>query len=667
MKSIKTKILLVSVAVLLISLISVASVFGYMSIKSTEKTLGNVLKETAKVGAENSENSISLHKSVFEELGVNPLLSNGRVSAEEKASLLNDTAAKYGFDRVDTVGRDGMTADGENVLSEEYYIRAIKGESFISTPVINNSSEAYIIVSAPIWADGKRGGTIAGVIYGIKDAKYLSDLACSVLVGETGYGYIADGEGTTIGDEDFQLVLNKENSIKDSETDAELLALAELEIKATEGIASFELVHYDGEDYFFVTNPIGGTDNWYFGILITYKEVMAEPLLALKICIAIAVAAIILGSVLILIFSGRMARPIRRMEEVISRVADGNYEELITYESKDEIGSVADSLRRMLSSNNAIINDISRLVNHMSEGNFNIAPEAEYVGKFIEIRDNVESFLTTISHTIGDIQGSADHVSAGADEVSRGAQALSQSSTEQAASLEELSASIEEIANNVKLTTENTAVSREIAKEAGMDIESSNASMGQMLESMDEIYEKSQEIEKIIKTIDDIAFQTNILALNAAVEAARAGASGKGFAVVADEVRNLAQKSAEAAKGTTELIQGTLGAVSSGNRISQETAGHLKDAVDKYQKLYDNIEEVGKAAETQAVSISQIKIGIEQIASVVQSNSATSEESAAASEELNAQASMLKELTGQFLLKNTLILDKPRPAAKMNI
>lgn len=656
MKSVKTKVLLITAGILLVSLATVATVFGIFSIKSTENTLELILKETAKSAASNIRSEITTLETVLEELGANQLIADNEVTAEEKINILEAVAKKYDFEEIGIADGGGLTFDGGNVGGQEFFTRAMGGESFVSSPLISDDkSKGYIYLSAPVWFGGKRDTKVEGVVYGIKDAEFLTEIATQVIIGETGEGYMVDGSGTTIADGEYEYVLNQENSILEAEGDPELVAMAELDKKAIAGEAGFVLGKFDGEKYFIMNNPIENTDNWFYGVMIAYDEVMAEPLMALKICIGIAIAAILLGVLAIRLFCNSLVKPIGNMEDAVSRVADGGYDTVVSYESKDEIGAMANSVRRMLKANNEIISDITRILGEMAQGNFDVSPEAEYVGKFIDIREYIIHLLSTLNDTLKNIQDSANHVSYSADDVSRGAQSLSQSSTEQAASLEELNSAIEEISNHVQLTAEKTTASGEIAKEAGRDIQSSSSSMGMMLEAMDEIHTKSYEIEKIVKTIDDIAFQTNILALNAAVEAARAGSAGKGFAVVADEVRNLAQKSAEAAKGTTELIRGTLDAVNSGNKISRETADHLDGVVEKYRMVYENISEITEAAETQATSISQIESGIAQISTIIQNNSATSEESAAASEELNAQASMLKDLTGKFILNNTAL------------
>lgn len=242
-------------------------------------------------------------------------------------------------------------------------------------------------------------------------------------------------------------------------------------------------------------------------------------------------------------------------------------------------------------------------------------------------------------------------MTSGSTQVSSGAQALSQGTTEQASSIEELASTIQLISDQVRQNADSALQAQQTIREVGGKLTKSNQEMQGLTEAMGEISSSSSQIGKIIKTIEDIAFQTNILALNAAVEAARAGAAGKGFAVVADEVRNLAGKSSEASKSTASLIEATISAVKGGASLADETAASLLEVVEGTQVIIAQINQIADSSAEQAASIAQVTLGVEQISAVVQTNSATAEESAATSEELSGQAQILKELVGGFKLK----------------
>ena len=375
----------------------------------------------------------------------------------------------------------------------------------------------------------------------------------------------------------------------------------------------------------------------------------------LIVAILLSVAAIVIAVILALMLIRAIVPPIREIQKGMEEIEAGNLNVQLKYESRDELGQLSDSVRGMVDSLKAIIHDEDYLFAEMGNGNFDVQTRIaeKYVGDFTSILTSIVKLRDNLNSTLMQINQSADQVSAGSDQVSSGAQALSQGATEQASSIEELAATVNEISSQVKQNADNAQNASNRVNEVGNEAAESNRRMQDMLSAMGEISERSSEIGKIIKTIEDIAFQTNILALNAAVEAARAGEAGKGFAVVADEVRNLASKSAEASKNTAALIESSLKAVENGTKIADETAMSLNEVVTGVQDVTGTINEISSASEAQARSISQVTQGIDQISSVIQTNSATAEESAAASEELSGQAQILKNLVSQFRLKSS--------------
>lgn len=377
---------------------------------------------------------------------------------------------------------------------------------------------------------------------------------------------------------------------------------------------------------------------------------------ASMLMVAIIVVALIVGVAGALLIIMGIMKPVTELDRVAQKIADGQLNESITYESRDELGKLAINFNKTVTRLRDYVNyidEISKVLDQIANGNLVFELTYDYAGEFAKVKNALNHISDSLNDTLGQINQSSEQVSNGSEQVSSGAQALSQGATEQASSVEELAATVNEISGQVQKNAQSAQSVRDTVKDVGEKIMESNEQMGAMIKAMGDISSSSAEIGKIIKAIEDIAFQTNILALNAAVEAARAGEAGKGFAVVADEVRNLASKSSDASKSTAVLIENSLKAVEHGTEIADKTAQSLLSVVDGTRQITSEIEEIASASNDQANSIAQVTQGIDQISSVVQTNSATAEESAAASEELSGQAQMLKDLVGRFHLKDS--------------
>lgn len=374
---------------------------------------------------------------------------------------------------------------------------------------------------------------------------------------------------------------------------------------------------------------------------------------AIFLMAAVIIAIILVGVFFSFVVIRLIKTPISEIENAAIKMAEGDLDVEISYTSKDELGVLSEQVRRLIRKLRVIIDDENKFLAKMASGDFTVDSicEDEYTGGFHPLLVSFRGIAEKLNDTMLQISQSSSQVAAGSDQVSTGAQALSQGATEQASSVQELAATINEISNKVNQNADHARQANAMAGSVSAEMNTSNEKMQQMIQAMDDISSCSNEIGKIIKTIEDIAFQTNILALNAAVEAARAGTAGKGFAVVADEVRNLASKSAEASKNTSVLIENSLKAVENGTLIAGETAQSMIQAVNDVNEMTDIIGQISEASSNQADAISQVTMGIDQISSVVQTNSATAEESAAASEELSSQSQLMKSLVNRFRLK----------------
>ena len=387
------------------------------------------------------------------------------------------------------------------------------------------------------------------------------------------------------------------------------------------------------------------------------KVIERQNTISMIAIIAIIVAMVIATLVVIrfaLVIIKSIVIPVEKVRVALVGFSEGKLDIPVDYESKSELGEMCDALRSSQHTLDGVIKDTCRLLEEMGNGNFNCRTEAEqlYVGELRSMLESIRVINRSLSDTLAQINLSGEQVSSGSDQVSTGAQALAQGATEQASAVQELSATIAEISSRSQSNAKRSEQAIDHSKNADLRVRESADYMEEMVKAMEKISSSSEEIGKIIATIENIAFQTNILALNAAVEAARAGSAGKGFAVVADEVRNLATKSDQAAKATKELIDNSITSVQDGSEIVKRVSESLDKTVEATNESMSALQEIAKAVEEEAEAIAQVTEGIDQISSVVQTNSATSEQSAAASEELSSQASLMKDLLSKFRLLN---------------
>ncbi len=492
-----------------------------------------------------------------------------------------------------------------------------------------------------------KSGALRGVAAGDVRMNSTSEIVSAVRIEQTGGAFLVDSSsGIVIGAADSD-VPGKTMS----DAGGVYAQAAQWVSSGAQGIQSGKI---GGKAAYFCLKQVPDT-NWVTVCYVPEAEIMADLNNLTRSLVLIAVVAIVLLSALIFFLVNRIVIvPVKKLDVAAQRIADGDLTTKVDYKSNDEFGALADNFGQTadrLHSYIDYIDEIAKVLDEIARGNLLFRLTLDYAGEFGKIKRALENISSSLNDTISQIDTSSQQVSAGAGNLSSGAQSLSQGAAEQAAAVEELSATVSELSDQVhKNASDAQNINKQIA-ESAKQVEQSNERMKELIRSMSDINNSSMEIDKVIKLIEDIAFQTNILALNAAVEAARAGNAGKGFAVVADEVRNLATKSQEAAKNTADLIKASGDAVQRGSSIADETASSLVAAAENIKAITCAVNEMSEASERQAVSIAQVSEGIHQIADVVQNNSATSEETAASSQQLSAQAQLLNDLVEKFQLK----------------
>ncbi len=642
------------IATVLTALIAVGAASSALSYRNTVATVDRLMSETATLAAQRVEQELTAYKNVAMDTGCIPQLSDDGVELEEKRAIIDERVSMHGFQRGNIIGANGYSIfDGKDYSDREYVRQAMQGNVYVSEPLVSKiTGELSIMVAAPLYADGTRGAGIVGVVYFVPPETFLNDIVSSIQVGDNCRAYMINKSGDTIADITLDTITTQ-NIEQEAQTDSSLKSRAAIHEAMRQGKTGFGSIQASDGPRYLAYAPVGGTDGWSLAVASPKSNYLADTYFGILISVLVIVVSIIASIVVALKLSSNISVPMRACAERMKLLVEGDLKAPVPLATgQDETAELTRSTAAMVTGLNTIIADISYLLNEMATKNFDIrSPHRDaYVGDFQSILLSMRTLKQELSGTMRQIDSAAEQVSSASNQVSTGAQTLSQGSMEQASSIEELAATI----NDISTSARKTAAA---AEEAGRFVGLAGAQLGTSVEhvkelnaAMQHISSSSEEISKIIAAIENIAFQTNILALNAAVEAARAGSAGKGFAVVAVEVRNLASKSDEAAKATKELIESSIDSVSEGSQAVDRVTESLERTNQLAGNVSTQMEVVVEAVENQTTALAQVTEGIDQISSVVQTNSATAEESAAASEELSAEASSLKQLVDEFTL-----------------
>ena len=652
MKSLKMKLVLSVLAMSLFITTVMTFVGSFSVVNATNDTLKQMISPLVTQTASGISSKLTYYTKSVGRIANSESVRNPQTSKFATLNFLSSETANInavGFALYDTSENDYVhknPINDINITETDFYKNVKEKQlTLISDPIIaKGTGKTYFVIAAPVTYQKE----LKYILITYYEFETINNTVADIKFGKTGRGYLINKQGLTVADAVTKNVTDGFNAINASKTDKKYKGLSDIYSKAIKSDTGMDAYNLNGKKQLASYARVANTD-WILILTAPNNEFMEAISSTILWCIVFGLANLLVIVLITYITVKNIMLPIITTTERLKSLSEGNLTDPVEVSlQKNEVGILSSSLEETVFSLKQYIDKISTALSDISEGNLSFEMQGNFRGDFVQIKTSFNSILVSLRDTFENISNAAEQVNSGASQLSNGAQALSQGAAMQASSIEELSTQVSDISVQVNANADAAIKTNKLVDTVKDQINYCNKDMTKMLSSMDDINTSSAEISKIIKVIDDIAFQTNILALNAAVEAARAGTAGKGFAVVADEVRNLAAKSAEAAKNTTALIEGSISNVKNGTKIARDTASALDNIVSSTSEISRQIKSITLASQDQADSITQINSGVEQISAVVQTNTATAEESAAASEQLSSQSSLLKNMIGKF-------------------
>ena len=617
---------------------------------TTKTAIERLFSETAEIAANTIYTNLNNYMTTLEEFASREYFITEDKSPDKMEEYCNEFTLRNGAELTTYSDANGDTLLGLNIADRDYFIQCKETLS----PVISNiiaskvTGDLTINLAAPIIVDNE----FAGLIVSQYNANFLSKLTSSIRVGDTGYSYMLDEDGTIIAYDNNELILSEFNVIEEAESNSDLKSLAYIQKKMIAGEHGYSEYKQDGSTLFTSYAPIG-INNWSIALVGKSSEFLRTLTSGMIFIVIVSLICVTIISFYIKKRIRSIVTPIVQCSERIGLLSTGDLRtEFPVLSTNDEVSVMSQALQNMMKFLNNIITDVDYMLSEMADGNFNVKSQTydSYIGDFSSILVSITKVNNKLSETLNQIDMASEQVAMGAMQLAESSSSLAEGATDQAGAVEELTATIFNISELAVESAAQTNESYQQALEYSRKAADSSKTLEELNIAMDNIRVTSNEINNIIAEIETIASQTNLLSLNASIEAARAGEAGRGFAVVANEIGKLATDSAKSATTTRELIERAIHEVEKGNHIAMETIDVLSNIIEGIELIATSAKNVSELSSSQSEAIKQIEQGIEDITNVVQNNSASAQETSATSEELSAQSENLKTLLSQFTL-----------------
>lgn len=650
LKGIRQKIILNTLVVIVIISVVTTIVLSVSAMSLTNVTLMETLTPFAKTASKSIESNLHIMADRIFMIGENQALSSEESTPEEKQQVLDKAASGIEFVWLALYGQDGKLYTGRESSPADISDRPLfkmmqetKNLTIGDTFMGENGLE--ISVGMPITTDKNN------TYYLVGSYKYdmLDDVISSIHIGYSGHAFVMNDSGQVMAYPDMDFIKNGTNVYSLYKDNSKLLKVFDAMKSGTIGSAS---VTMDGEDTLIVYAPVRGA-NWYLAIMTPKSDFTGMVNTAVLINIGIIITLTLLAILFIVRFAGRISKALASVTGRIQKLAHGDLASPVeVMMTNDEAQTLSNSLKDTIGKVNGYISQLQYALEQLSGGNLDVAVSDQFEGDFVVMKDSINNISDFLNLLIKDLQQSAEALNQAAQGVSQSAHFMNESSGHQSQSIDRIMEETGSISKDIVIVEEHARTARELMEKSMEKLTTGDVHMSSTLQAMENISRNADEITKITKFLEEIAFQTNLLALNASVEAAHAGEAGKGFAVVANEIRDLAEKSADSSKRTAEMLENSQKAVEEGSKYANLTALFLNDLTDISKQTYEITEDLERLVGNEKSSLENASLDISQISQLAHQNLETSRTVASLSGDLAQQAHGLEKMAGRFQLRS---------------